>query len=223
HIAVRDSGTAVRVATDKAITFGGRTTVTLRLGPLMISDPIGFKVPALSDIAVSIWVTDTIRVTTRHALGRQTTYVSAHGDLTTAARFVPDTTIAVWPWLTGVDVVNAKGTGVIVAIGNSITDGFRSTPDSNSRWPDVFARRLLSSSEPPKAVVNAGISGNRVLAPVAGSSALARFDRDVLIQSGVTHVIVLEAINDLSRGTGTADPRDTVGTQDIIAGYQQLI
>ena len=223
HIAVRDSGTAVRVATDKAITFAGRTTVTLRPGAVMISDPIAFKVPALTDIAVSLWLKDTIRTTTQHALGLQTNYVSAHGDFTAAARFQPDTTIARWLWLTGVDVVNARATGVIVTIGNSITDGFRSTPDSNSRWPDVLARRLLSSSEPPKAVVNAGISGNRVLAPVAGPSALSRFDRDVLMQPGVTHVILLEAINDLSRGTGSADPRDTVSAQDIIAGYQQLI
>jgi lysophospholipase L1-like esterase len=223
HIAVRDTGTAIRAASDRALTFSGRATVTLRPGAVMISDPIAFNVPALSDIAVTLWLTDTIRVTTRHALGLQTTYVSAHGDFTAAARFAPDTTIAVWPWLTGVDVVNAKGTGVIVAIGNSITDGYNSTPDANSRWPDVLARRLLASSEPPKAVVNAGISGNRVLAPVAGPSALSRFDRDVLMQPGVTHVILLEAINDFSRGTGSPDPRDAVSAQDIIAGYQQLI
>src|ERR1039458_10628972 len=86
HIAVRDSGTAVRVATDKAITLAGRTTVTLRPGAVMISDPIAFKVPALTDIAVSLWLKDTIRTTTQHALGLQTNYVSAHGDVTAAAR-----------------------------------------------------------------------------------------------------------------------------------------
>jgi lysophospholipase L1-like esterase len=223
HIAVRDTGTAIRVVTDRALTFGGRGTVTLRPGAVMISDPIAFNVPALSDITVSLWVKDTIRATTRHALGLQTNFISAHGDLTSAARFTPDTTVAQWLWLTGVDVVNAKGTGVIVAIGNSITDGANSTPDTDSRWPDVLARRLLSSSEPPKAIVNAGISGGRVLSPMAGPSALSRFDRDVLMQPGVTHIILLEAINDLSRGTGSPDPRDTVSAQDIIAGYQQLI
>ena len=116
-----------------------------------------------------------------------------------------------------------KATGVIVAFGNSITDGSGSTLDANSRWPDVLARHLLGSREPPKGVVNAGIGGNRVLSPMNGPSALARFDRDVLMQPGVTHVILLEAINDLTRGSGTADPRDSVTAEDIIFGYQQLI
>jgi len=112
---------------------------------------------------------------------------------------------------------------VIVAIGNSITDGAASSADSNSRWPDVLARRLLASKEPAKAVVNAGISGNGVLGPIAGPAALARFDRDVLMQPGVTHVIVLEGINDLSRGAAIADPRESVSAEDLIFGYQQLI
>ena len=223
HIAVRDTGAAIRTETDKALTFGGRGTVTLRPGAVMFSDPIAYKVPALTDLSVSLWVKDTIRASTRHALGLQINYVSPHGDLTSAAAFAPDTTIFQWLWLTGVDVVNAKGTGVIVTIGNSITDGAASTPSTNSRWPDVLARRLLASSEPPKAIVNAGISGGRVLAPIAGPSALSRFDRDVLMQPGVTHVIVLEAINDLTRGTGMMDPRDSVTAEDIIAGYKQLI
>ncbi len=223
HIAVRDTGTAIRGGTDKALTFGGRAFVKLQPGAVMFSDPIAYKVPALTELSVSLWVQDTIRATTRHALALQTNYISAHGDYTSAARFTPDTTNVYWLWLTGVDVFNAKGTGVIVAIGNSITDGFASTPNTNSRWPDLLATRLLTSSEPPKAIVNAGISGNRVLGPVAGPSALSRFDRDVLMQPGVTHVILLEAINDLNRGTMTADPRDEVSAQDIILGYQQLI
>jgi len=87
----------------------------------------------------------------------------------------------------------------------------------------VLARRLLASHEPPKAVVNAGIGGNRVLSPTTGPSALARFDRDVLMQPGVTHVVVLEGINDLNRGTATPDPRDSIGVADMVFGFQQLI
>ena len=223
HIALRDSGATVRLSSDQAITFGGSRSVTLRPGAIVFSDPVNFHIPALTDLAVSLWVTDTIRATTRHPLGLQTNYVSAHGDFTAAAHLIPDTAIAEWLWLAGVDVVNAKATGVIVIIGNSITDGYASTPNANRRWPDVLARRLLGSRESAKAVVNAGISGNGVLGPIAGPSALARFDRDVLMQPGVTHVIVLEGINDLARGTGSADPRNTVSAQDIIFGYQQLI
>ncbi|MFI5245170.1 MAG: SGNH/GDSL hydrolase family protein, partial [Gemmatimonadales bacterium] len=188
HVAVRDTGAAIRAGTDKIITFGGRTSVIVRRGALIVSDPVAMRVPALADIAVSIWLKDTIRASTRHALGLQTNYVSPHGDFTSAPSMHADTTIRQWLWLAGVDVVNASATGVIVAIGNSITDGAASSADSNSRWPDVLARRLLASKEPLKAVVNAGISGNGVLSPIAGPAALARFDRDVLMQPGVTHV-----------------------------------
>jgi lysophospholipase L1-like esterase len=121
-------------------------------------------------------------------------------------------------FLTGVEVTNPRVTGTIVAIGNSITDGVGAAPDSNRRWPDVLARRLLTSSEPVKAVVNAGISGNRVLSFGAGPSLVSRFDRDVLMQPGVTHVIVLEGINDISR-----DSIDVVSADDIIDGYRQII
>ena len=223
HVAIRDTGAAIRAGTDKAITFYGRTSVTLRRGAVVVSDPIDMLVPSLTDIAISIWVKDTIRATTRHAQGLQTNYVSSAGDFTAATSMHADTTIRQWLWLAGVDVVNASATGVIVAIGNSITDGAGSSADSNSRWPDVLARRLLASKEPARAVVNAGIGGNGVLSPITGPSALARFDRDVLMQPGVTHVILLEGINDLGRGAASPDPRDNVSAEDIIFGYQQLI
>ncbi|MFI5312347.1 MAG: SGNH/GDSL hydrolase family protein [Gemmatimonadales bacterium] len=223
HIAVRDSGAAIKAGTDKPITFSGQPTVTLRPGAVVVSDPVSLRAPALTDLAVSLWLPDTIRATTRHPGAYQTSYVSAHGDFTAAASLEPDTTIRQWLWLAGVDVANAAATGVIVTFGNSITDGAGSKADSNSRWPDVLARRLLGSKEPPKAVINAGIGGNRVLSPGAGPSALSRFDRDVLMQPGVTHVVLLEGINDLGGGTGRPNPRDSLAAQDIIFGYQQLI
>ena len=223
HVAVRDSGVAIRGATDRVVTFGGRATVTLRPGAVVTSDAVDLRIPALGDLAISLWVQDTIRTTTRHAAAHQSNYVSARGDFTSAARLTPDTTTTQWLWLAGVDVTNAAATGVIVAIGNSITDGTGTTLDANTRWPDVLARRLFDAREPVKGVVNAGIGGNRVLSPATGPSALARFDRDVLMQPGATHVVVLEGINDLTRGTATPDPRDSVAATDLIFGYQQLI
>jgi lysophospholipase L1-like esterase len=223
HIALRDSGAAIRSTTDRALTFGGRATVKIRPGAVVFSDAVDLRIPALSDLAISLWVTDTIRATTRHAAAHQRSYVSAAGDFTSAERFTPDTTITGWLWVGGVDVTNPNATGVIVTFGNSITDGSGSTLDANTRWPDVLARRLLTSNEPLKAVVNAGIGGNRILSPRTGPSALARFDRDVLMQPGVTHVVLLEGINDLASGTMTRDPRDSTSVADIIFGYQQLI
>ena len=146
-----------------------------------------------------------------------TSYVR-RGNVVGARTFAPDTSIYVWPYLVGVDVTNGAATGVIATIGNSITDGALSSRDANARWPNILAARLLNSSEPMKAVVNAGISGGRVLTYGAGPSALARFDRDVLATPGLTHVIVLEGINDIGRSAV-----DGVTADDIIAGYQQLI
>ena len=217
HIAVRDSGASIDAATDRALTFGGRPSVRLRPGAIAFSDPVALSVPALRDLAVSLHLADSARLVTRHALALQTNYVR-RGNVVGARTFAPDTSIFVWPYLVGVDVTNGAATGVIATIGNSITDGALSSRDANARWPNILAARLLNSSEPMKAVVNAGISGGRVLTYGAGPSALARFDRDVLATPGLTHVIVLEGINDISRSAV-----DGVTADDIIAGYQQLI
>ena len=219
HVAVREAESTTRAGTDRPLTFGGKTSVTVRTGAVVTSDPIAFDVPMLGDLAISLFLPDSARTTTRHALGVQTTYVSKAGNQVAARTFAADTTLRSWLFLSAVEVTNPRVTGTIVAIGNSITDGFAATPDSNRRWPDVLARRLLTSqSEPVKSVVNAGISGNRVLTFGAGPSLVSRFDRDVLMQPGVTHVIVLEGINDISR-----DSIDVVTADDIIFGYRQVI
>jgi len=222
HVALRTSGAAIDQATDRTVTFNGRSSVIIRAGAYLVSDPIALAVPQLADVAISLFIADTARLSTRHALGLQTNYLSA-GDSTAAVSFTPDTTVRFWSFLAGVDVVNPALTGLIVTLGNSITDGAASVADSNGRWPDVLARRLLSSREPPKAVVNAGISGNRVLTYGAGPSALERFDRDVLMQPGVTHIIVLEGVNDISTGTNSANPANETSAEELIAGHKQLI
>jgi lysophospholipase L1-like esterase len=217
RVAVRDAGPSIDVATDRALTFGGRSAVRLLPGAIVFSDPATLTVPALRDLAVSLHVADSARLATRHQLGLQTNYVG-RGNVAGARTFAPETTLVIWPFLVGVDVTNRAATGVIAAIGNSITDGARSTTDANARWPNFLAARMLSGTEPAKAVVNAGISGGRVLTYGAGPSALARFDRDVLSTPGLTHVILLEGINDIGRSAV-----DHVTAEDIIFGYRQLI
>ena len=223
HVALRKSGAEIEPGTDRAVTFNGRSSIVIRAGASLVSDGVSLSIPNLADVAISLFLADSARLSTRHALGLQTNYVSASGDFTGSASFAPDTTLMMWPFIAGIDVVNPAVTGVIVAFGNSITDGVGSKADSNSRWPDVLARRLFASREPLKAIVNAGISGNRVLSPGAGASALERFDRDVLMQPGVTHVIVLEGINDINGGTNAPNPRNEVSAEELIAGHQQLI
>jgi lysophospholipase L1-like esterase len=218
HIALRTAGSTIDPSSDRALMFGGKSSAIVRAGAVLVSDPIAFPVPKLGDVAISFYLPDSARTSTRHSLGVATTYIARNGNQVTNPAFTADTTLRSWIFLSGVDVVNPGVTQTIVAVGNSITDGFGATPDSNRRWPDVLARRLLTSSEPPKAVVNAGISGNRVLTLGTGPSLLSRFDRDVLMQNGVTHIIILEGINDISRSAV-----DTVSAEDIEDGLRQVV
>jgi Lysophospholipase L1 and related esterases len=215
RIAVRDSGARIDASSDRPLTFGGRARLRILPGAVAFSDPVPLAVPALRDLAISLHIADSARLVTRHALALQTSYIG-HGDVSGNASFTPETTLVVWPFLTGVDVTNSAATGVIVAIGNSITDGALSTRDANTRWPNVLASRI-SVGGAPMAVVNAGISGGRVLTYGAGPSALARFDRDVLTTPGITHVILLEGINDIGRSatdgvTQTTSSSDTANS-----------
>jgi len=216
HIAVRDSAASIVPASDRTLTFGGRPAVRMLPGAVVLSDPVALAVPPLQDLAISLHLADSSRLSTAHPLALQTSYVG-HGNVAGERTFAPDTTLVVWPYLVGVDVVNPSVAGVIVAFGNSITDGARSTRDANARWPNVLAARMLSDAQ-PRAVVNAGISGGRVLTFGTGPSALARFERDVLATPGLTHVILLEGINDIGRSAV-----DGVTADDIIFGYRQLI
>jgi lysophospholipase L1-like esterase len=222
RIAVRDSGARVRANTSRALTFDGKSRVVVRPGAIVVSDPVSLDVPPLGDIAITLYVPDSIRAATGHPLGLQTNYVGS-GDQSGADALAVERTFTQYLFIAGVDVTNARAAGAIVAIGNSITDGTASTIDRNARWPNGLARRLLESSEPPRAVVDAGISGNRVLSPATGPSALARFDRDVLMQPGVTHVIILEGINDILRGTNPPNSRDEISAEELIDGLHQLV
>ena len=223
RVALRADGVETKPGTDRALAFGGRSWVTIGAGAAVTSDPIAYDVPQLADLAISLYLPDSARTSTRHLLGLQTNYVSAPGDFADSAAFPADTTLEQWVFLTGVDVTNASAAGAIVAFGNSITDGYHSTPDSDRRWPDDLARRLLTTpGAPVLSVVNAGISGNRVLNPGAGPSALARFDRDVLDEPGARYVIILEGINDIGLANFSKRRADSVSAADIIFGLGQL-
>ena len=126
-------------------------------------------------------------------------------------------------FLAGVMVEPSAPVRAIVTFGDSITDGTASTVNANSRWPDVLARRLKEAGV-AVAVLNQGIGGNRVLSDGAGISALARFERDVLSQPGVSHVVIFVGINDIGWPGTAIEPGGIVRTADeIIAGYKQLI
>jgi lysophospholipase L1-like esterase len=195
-------------------------------GAPALSDPVELRVPALASLAISLYVPGYTEAATAHQVGAQTAYV-ADQDQTAAAEMPAGLTFLNRFFLSGVWVGTADRIPAIVTFGDSITDGTNSTPDTNNRWPDHLARRLMAdgpNGQGRAAVANAGISGNRVLSDGSGVSALARFERDVLGQPGVTHATVLLGINDIG-GPGTVfganDP--IMGPEDIIAGHQQLI
>ena len=223
HIALHGAGASIIAGSDRALTFGGQNSVTIPAGALMLSDPVRLAVPALADLAVSIYVPASTGPTTWHQLGTQTTYISPPGDFTASVTMPIASTEQSRFWLAAVEVSAAERIGAVATIGDSITDGYASTPDANHRWPDYLSQRLNSRPGHRKmAVLNQGISGNRVLHDIFGPNALARFDRDVLSQAGVTHVVVLEGINDLGLPGSFLPVSETVSATEIIVGLSQL-
>jgi lysophospholipase L1-like esterase len=219
HIALRDKGAGVVAASDRAVLFGGRPGCWIPPGATEISDPVSLDLPSASDLAVSIYLPETATADTMHAVGLHTTYISREGDTTSAAAMVDATTTQSFYFLTNVDVLAPPDAAAIVTFGDSITDGAVSTPNTDRSWPSFLARRLASAGGGNIAVLNQGISGNRLLRDGAGVSALARFDRDVLAQPGVKWLMILEGINDI----GLSSDADPVSSDDLIAALKQLI
>jgi lysophospholipase L1-like esterase len=233
HIALRDKEGSIREASGDALTFSGRPTMTIPAGAIAYSDPVNFTVPAMADLAIDLYLpgnTSGAAMLTMHNGAFQTNYISETGNHVGKATLPNAARIQNWFLLSRVEVAAPDAAGAIVAFGDSITDGTRSTPDTNSRWPDQLARRLLGQGL-KLGVLNAAIAGNRILsepdvppgidvrAVAQGVNALARFERHALSQPGITHVVVLEGINDI----GNARQNPTPTAEDLIAGHKQLI
>lgn len=229
-IGVRASGAAVRPRSLRALTFAGAATISVAPGSEAVTDPVVLDVDAFDDLAISLYVPTATAGTTQLSLSHQTSYVSPPGDFTGAIDMAASSTITSWYWLTGVEVAREPRTRSVVAFGDSITEGFGSTTDANTRWTDVLARRLRANRRTADVgVLNEAISGNRVLNDVIGPNARRRIDRDVLTQPGLGYVILLVGTNDLGfsqLAPGTFGPGVSlanVSAAEIIAGYQQII
>ncbi|PSL51597.1 lysophospholipase L1-like esterase [Saccharothrix carnea] len=231
------TGSAVEPGSDRRLTFGGRPSATLPPGTPLLSDPVALPVAADSDLVISIHLPERTPGDTVHAFPYQDGWV-ATGNVTGRAEITPTAVLGKWHFLTGVSVTGGKRGSTVVAFGDSITDGAETTRGANRRWPDVLARRLQDErSLRHLGVVNAGIAGNRLLhdpnppvghpaegyAAYFGQAALRRFDRDVLAQPGVGHVVVLLGVNDLGHPGTSAPLSEKVTAQDIIGAHRQLI
>jgi lysophospholipase L1-like esterase len=228
HIAhpTSPSAAAIDPASDRALTFAGNPDVTIPPGAEFVSDPLEMPVAPLSDVAVTFHLEVPPVQETGHPGSRSTSYY-VHGDLVSAADLPDSKHVDHWYDLTEIDVRTASEAGVVVALGDSITDGHAATTNGNDRWTDVLAARLQASKNTRNiGVSNQGIGGNHVLTDGLGPNVLARFDRDVLAPSGVRWLIVFEGVNDLGGLARIAEvPADQHAAlvARLIAAYQQII
>lgn len=232
RIARSTAGAAARPGTDVRVTFAGKASVTVPAGAEIDSDPVRMDIEGGAPYAISSYMGGEQRMVAWHRVANQVNYVSAPGDRTGDAggeafreRFTQ------YAWVTGL-AVEAPSAVAIAAIGDSITDGMRSSLNQNRRWPDALARRLAGSGDRAMAVVNLGVSGNRLLSDSRcyGDALVRRFDRDVLQKPGVQTVVLLIGINDINfaampsrAGLDCDAPHTVVTANDLIDGYRDVI
>lgn len=235
HMALLDQGSKIVASTDRVLTFSGEHSIVIPPGAVMLSDPVTLTVPPMAELAISIYLPDKTPAKTLHLLGQHETFEASPGDLTGSLQLGNAKATRSWYFLSGLEMWSSPQASTLVTFGDSITDGFGATPGEYRDWPDQLLARLRSSGDNHTAVVNEGIGGNRILFDGMGVNALARLDRDVIAQPGVSRVILLEGINDIG---WPHMPRPTtalhefanidlaaqdVTPADLIAGMKQII
>jgi lysophospholipase L1-like esterase len=224
--AVKADGAAIDPGSLIVLRFDGQAQVTIPAGAEYLSDPIPMPVRAFDNLAITLRYGENPGGQTSHPGSRATSYLLA-GDHLSDTAMAGATRFQHWFTLSGLEVARCGAPQLIVALGDSITDGHGATDDANDRWTDGLAERLQADpAHKPWAIVNQGIGGNRLLHDGLGPNALSRFDRDVLAQPGVRYVMVLEGINDI--GTLTRDaPVDAAAHRQLVAqiigAYRQII
>jgi lysophospholipase L1-like esterase len=222
HIGIREKSAGIVPGSGRTLTFGGEASATIAAGALLLSDPVELEVAPLADVAISFFLPSDVPaafgITGRYA--RQTNYISPPGDFSAETVMPVGRITDDWFFVSGIDVLAPGETGGIVALGDSLTDANISTHDAFCRWPDQLARRLVARGGRQLGVMNQGLGGNRILHDIRGDSGLRRFDRDVLAQPGVTHVIVVLGTNDLRNRW--AKPEEEVTAEQMIAGLKQM-
>ncbi len=227
HIArpLSPASSAIDPSSDRPLTFAGNAEATIPPGAELISDPVDYIVPSLSDLDVTIYLQSPPARETGHPGSRATSYY-VHGNLVGAATLAEPKHVDHWYQVSEIDVQSAPGSASIIALGDSITDGHGATTNGNDRWTDVLAARLQGSPTTHNiGVSNQGIGGNHLLSDGLGPNVLARFDRDVLAPTAARWVIVFEGVNDLgglARNGEVSAEQHPVLVERVLAAYQQI-
>nr|BDT32896.1 SGNH/GDSL hydrolase family protein [Myxococcus sp. MH1] len=217
RVGLRTQGVSIDPSTDRQVRFAGTASVSIPPGRTATSEPVELAIDGLRDVAVSLYFLERSGAVSWHLEGTRSTYVSGRGDHAGSASFVPALTTRSLYFLTALHVDAVADASLVVAFGDSITDGVGTTADQERTWPARLSQRLRARSGRAVGVLNAGLSGNRLLEDGYGPSGLRRFERDVLTQRGVKAVILLEGINDIGR------PGAASGAERITQAYEQLI
>lgn len=221
QIAVSTGGNSINESTNKELKFNCNSQVTMNAGLAVTSDPIAFKLTPRMDVAITISYGQTSTTVTGHPGSRTTSYLLA-GSATAATDFTAAVTTDHWYNINTIDVLAPSSAGCVAILGNSITDGRGSTTNLQNRWPDVFSESLLKNSLTRQVgVLNLGIGGNCVLAGGLGPTAVSRYERDILDQSGIRWAVVFIGVNDIG-GVKTADAAITK-TKDLISAFRLMV
>jgi len=231
-VAIPKDVSTIKEESIRNVTFEGRNSIEIPAGAPVLSDPISLQLTPGAEISISIYFPNRLTTPTLHAFAFKHAVISQHGDFTHERKIDPAALSTASILVTAVLVPAQPSNRLVVAFGDSISDGDGSTVDADNNYPNNLIRRIAKTSNGSTlAVVNEGIVGNPLLrdSEIFGVSALARFDRDALVLPGVTHIVLLEGINDIGfvgakmDGQYLADPAETRSAQDIIDAYRQLI
>jgi lysophospholipase L1-like esterase len=227
HVGLSAGGARVAPGSDRALTFGGKATVTIAPGASALSDPAALAVGALQPLSVSLFLPQKVEVSTIHGFALQTVYMKVPGDATAAADLPAATTDDSRYFLSDVEVDGPRPARTLAIVGDSIADGVGSGTDHDARWPDALAARLqLDPSLAGIGIANGGIAGNRVLHdgadPYIGPSATSRFARDGLDKPGVRWILVHAGLNDLTATNLLKAPDQHVTVEQVEAGLRAL-
>jgi len=221
QIAISKGGSLIDVTTSKSLKFNGQTALTMNAGTMVVSDPIAFGLTSRMDVAITIYYGSTSTTVTGHPGSRTTSYILA-GNAISSVDFTGNTPTDHWYNISGIDVLAPSSSACIAILGNSITDGRGSTTNLQNRWTDIFSESLLQNASTNNlGVLNFGIGGNCVLSGGLGPTAVSRYDRDIISQSGIRYALVFIGVNDI--GGVTTAAAATTKANDLINAFKLFI